>query len=77
MYEIWTSRNNLKYDKIQMTQETIITKIITHLHNIITTHYKLHKLNNMLLLFQENFLYKQCYGNNTKWKTSNNKLNIK
>ena len=33
MYEIWTSRNNLKYDKIQMTQETIITKIITHLHN--------------------------------------------
>ena len=27
MYEIWTSRNNLKYDKIQMTQETIITKL--------------------------------------------------
>ena len=38
MSEIWTSRDNLKYDKVQMTQEIIITKIITHLQNIITAH---------------------------------------
>ena len=51
MSEIWTSRDNLKYDKVQMTQEIIITKIITHLQNIITAHYKLHKLNDTLTLF--------------------------
>ena len=55
MYEIWISRNNVKYDKIQMTQETIIVKIITHLHNLITAHYKLHKLNDTLTLFQQAF----------------------
>ena len=71
MYEIWTSRNNLKYDKIQMTQESIITKIITHLHNIITTHYKLHKLNNMLPLFQQTF----CI-NNAMATIQNGKLQI-
>ena len=38
MCEIWISRNKLKYDKIQITQETIITQIITHLRNIITAH---------------------------------------
>lgn len=48
MYEIWTSRNNLKYDKTQLTQETIITKIITQLQNIISAHYKQNKLNNTL-----------------------------
>ena len=45
MYEIWTSRNNIKYDKIQLSHETIITKILTQLRNIITVHYKLHKRN--------------------------------
>ena len=45
MYEIWTYRNNIKYDKIQLSQETIITKILTQLLNIITAHYKLRKLN--------------------------------
>ena len=38
MCEIWISRNKLKYDKIQITQEIIITQIITHLRNIITAH---------------------------------------
>ena len=55
MYEKWISRNNVKYDKIQMTQETIIVKIITHLNNLITAHYKLHKLNDTLTLFQQAF----------------------
>ena len=55
MYEIWTSRNNIKYDKIQLSQETIITNILTQLWNIITAHYKLHKLNEMLPTFQQLF----------------------
>ena len=55
MYEKWISRNNVKYDKIQMTQETIIVKIITHLNNLITAHYKLHNLNDTLTLFQQAF----------------------
>ena len=38
MYEIWTSRNNMKYDKTQLPQETIITKILTQLRNILTVH---------------------------------------
>ena len=38
MYEIWTSRNNMKYDKTQLLQETIITKILTQLRNILTVH---------------------------------------
>ena len=43
IYEIWISRNNLKYDKIQLTQDTIITKIKTQLQNILLTHYKLNR----------------------------------
>ena len=42
MYEVWTSRknnnNNNKYHKTQLPQETIITKIVTHLRNIQTNH---------------------------------------
>ena len=46
MYEIRLSRNNMtKYDKTQPMQQTIITKIITQLQNILNAHYKLHKLN--------------------------------
>ena len=55
MYEIWITRNNLKYVNVHITQNTIITKIITHLHNIITTHYKIHKTNGTLFKFQQNF----------------------
>ena len=55
MYEIWITRNNLKYVNVHITQNTIITKIITHLHNITTTHYKIHKTNGILFKFQQNF----------------------
>ena len=55
MYEIWTSRNNLKYEKTQLPQETIIIKILIQLQNILTAHYKLHKLNDTSTLFQQLF----------------------
>ena len=55
MYEIWTSRNNLNYDKTQLSQETIITKILPQIRNILTAHYKLHKLNETLPTFQKLF----------------------
>ena len=71
MYEIWTSRNNIKYDKIQLSQETIITKILTQIRNILTAHYKLHKLNEMLPTFQKLF----CI-NNALAKIHNHKLQI-
>ena len=38
MYKIWTFRNNIKYDKIQLSRETSITKMLTQLRNIITAH---------------------------------------
>ena len=71
MYEIWTSRNNIKYDKIQLSQETIITKILTQIRNILTAHYKLHKLNETLPTFQKLF----CI-NNAIAKIHNGKLQI-
>ena len=71
MYEIWLSRNNLKYDKTQLTQQTIITKIITQLQNILNAHYKLHKLNDTLTQFQQLF----CI-NNAIAKIHNGKLQI-
>ena len=52
MYEIWTSIINSKYDKIQLSQETIITKILTQLRNMLTAHYKSPKLNKTLPTFQ-------------------------
>ena len=71
MYEIWISRNILKYDKIQHTQQTIITKITTQLKNILNAHYKLHKPNDTLIQFQQLF----CI-NNAIAKTHNGKLQI-
>ena len=71
MHEISTSRNNLKYDKTQLPQETIITKILIQLQNILTSHYKLHKLNDTLTLFQQLF----CI-NNAIAKIDNGKLQI-
>ena len=62
MYEIWKSRNNIKYDKIQLPQETII-KILTELQNILTAHYKLHKLNETLPAFQELFCINNALAN--------------
>ena len=55
IYEIWQSRNNLKYDKTQLTQQTIINKIIAQLTTILNAHYKFHRLNDMLNQFQELF----------------------
>ena len=55
MYEIWTFRNNIKYDKIQLSWETSVTKMLTQLRNIITAHQKLHKLNETLPTFQQLF----------------------
>ena len=71
MYEICTCRNNLKNDKTQLPQETIIAKILIQLQNILTAHYKLHKLNETLTLFQQLF----CI-NNAIAKIDNGKLQI-
>ena len=60
IYEIWTSKNNQKYDKTLMPQGTIINKINAQIRNIIHTHYKYHKLNETLNIFQELFCIKQA-----------------
>ena len=72
MYEIWTSRNNMKYDKTQLPQETILTKILTQLRNILTVHYKIHRINETLPIFEQYF----C-KNNALAKISNGKLQLK
>ena len=51
IYEIWQSRNNLKYDKIQLSQDTIINKINQQIQSIIKTHYKYHQTNDTLPIF--------------------------
>ena len=71
IHETWTSRNNIKHDKIHLSQETITTKILTQLRNILTEHYKLHKLNETLPTFQQLF----CI-NNALRKIYNGKLQI-
>ena len=53
--EIWQSRNNHKYDKKLLPQQTIINKINTQLKTIILGHYKKHKLNGTLDIFQNQF----------------------
>ena len=68
IYEIWISRNNLKYDKIQLTQDTI-TKIKTQLQNILNTYYKVNKLNGTITKFKQLF----CI-NNAIATIQNNKL---
>ena len=72
MHEIWTSRNNMKYKKTQLPQETIITKILAQLRKILTAHYKIHKLNETLPIFEQYF----CI-NNTLAKKSNSKQKLK
>ena len=71
MYETWISRNNLKCDKTQLTQETIITKITTQWENILNTHYKIHKLDGTLTKFQQPFGI-----NNAMAKIHNNNLKV-
>ena len=61
----------MKYDKIQLPQESIITKIITELRDILMAHYKLHKLKETLPAFQEFF----CI-NNALAKIHNAQLQI-
>ena len=53
--EIWQSRNNHKYDKKLLPQQTIINKINAQLKTIILAHYKKHKLNDTLDIFQNQF----------------------
>ena len=72
IYEIWQSRNNLKYDKTQLAQLTIIHKIIAQLTTILTTHHKIHKLNDTLNQFQELFSINTAIA-----KLDNNQLKIK
>ena len=56
LYEIWQSRNNNKYDKKLLPQQTvIINKINAQLKTIILAHYKKHKLNETLDIFQNQF----------------------
>ena len=43
-----------------MSQDTIKTKINTQLQNIIQTHYKYHRINGTLNIFQELFCIKQA-----------------
>ena len=40
LFEIWQSRNNNKYDKKLLSQQTIINKINAQLKTIISIHYK-------------------------------------
>ena len=53
--EIWQSRNNHDYDKKLLPQQTIINKINAKLKTIILAHYKKHKLNDPLDIFQKQF----------------------
>ena len=71
MYEIWISRNNIKYDKTQLYQKTILTKILTQPRKILTAYYKEDKLNEMLPLFHQLF----CI-NNALARINNGKLQV-
>ena len=65
--EIWQSRNNHKYDKKLLPQQTIINKINAQLKTIILRHYKKHKLNVTLDIFQNQFCINEALakiGNN-------------
>ena len=64
LYEIWITRNNYKYDKIQISQDTTKTKINAQIQNIIQTHYKHHRLNGTLNIFQDLFCIKQALAIN-------------
>ena len=69
--EIWESKNNLKYDKMQLPQDTIPNKINYQLQSIIKTHYKYHKIHDTSDTFTELF----CI-NNALAKLEDNKLRI-
>ena len=72
IYEIWQSTNNLKYDNVQLSQNTIINKINSQIKFILNTHCKLHKEQDSLDQFEANF----CI-NNAIAQLNDNKLLIK
>ena len=43
IYEIWESRNNYKYEKMNLTQKTIIYKINSKIRIILNAHFKFTK----------------------------------
>ena len=71
LYEIWQSRNNNKYDKKLLSEQTIINKINAPLKTIILAQYKKHELNDTLDIFQYQFCINEALA-----KTENNLLTI-
>ena len=71
IYEIWESRNNYKYEKINLTQRTIINEINFQLRITLNAHFKIHRLNDTLQQFEKLF-----WINNALAKIENNKLTI-
>ena len=69
--EICQSKNNNKYDKKLLAQHTIINKINAQSKTIILAHYKKHKLNDTLDIFQGQF----CI-NGALAKLENNSLKV-
>ena len=53
--EIWQSRSNHKFDKKLLPKQTIINTTNAQLKTIILAHYKKHKLNDPLDIFQKQF----------------------
>ena len=71
IYEIWESRNNYKYEKINLIQKTIINKINSKIRIILNVHFKIHQINDTLQQFEKTF----CM-NNALAKLQNTKLII-
>ena len=71
LFKIQQSRNNNKYDRKLLPQHTIINKINAQVQTIILAHYKKHKQNDTLDIFQNQF----CI-NETVAKIENNTLKI-
>ena len=71
LYEIWQSRNDNKYDKKLLPQQTVINKINAQLKTVILAHYKEHKLNDTLDIFQYQFCINEALA-----KIENNLLTI-
>ena len=53
--EMWQSRNNHKYDKTLLPQQTILNKMNAQLKTITLADFKKRKLNNTLDIFQNQF----------------------
>ena len=55
LYEIWETRINLEYENITLTAKTIISKINKHIETVLNSHFKKHKIENTVTLFEESF----------------------